>query len=273
MKKSTVVVMRILSIILMVLGLLLLIADTTVGIIILVIGAALLVYSIILGKKVKSAKIAAETPQEKAPDVLIPSKIGDAPIVYRYNNVPIIANAETGKAVTQMAAENRWELTAQHDGTAVNVYYGSTCIGVLNERSDMMVDWLRRGDPYKMIMQNYNTDTQSCVVMLVFYRDKFKNQQNREQSVFVITGHKGKAKQEAISFLGVGDELDLEEDFDHAGAVIVSYQGDEIGKLPAKAAARYISDGCYGARVEQIDDDINENGDIVYTPSIRIYWN
>lgn len=277
MKKKTkteAIIMRILAIIIFVLGLLLLIATPIVGIIALVFAVLLFVYSLYLAKKtVPAPDNTPDNASDNAPDVRLPSMLDGAPLAYHYEKVPIVTTEQTEAGALSMAAENRWELTPKIDGDQVKLFFDDICMGIMDQRSDMMTDWIKRGDPYKIILQNYNTETLSCVVYLAFYRDHFKGQQWREQSIVTLTGYKSKAKQETISCLAAGDELELDEDYEHEGSVVVSYRGDEIGKLPGKMASKYLAEGCFGARIEQVDEDLNDNADYVYTPIVRIFWN
>lgn len=277
MKKKTkteAIIMRILAIIIFVLGLLLLIATPIVGIIALVFAVLLFVYSLYLAKKtVPAPDNTLDNASDNAPDVRLPSMLDGAPLAYHYEKVPIVTTEQTEAGALSMAAEHRWELTPKIDGDKVKLFFDDFCMGIMDQRADMMIDWIKRGDPYKIILQNYNTETLSCVVYLAFYRDHFKGQQWREQSIVTLTGYKSKAKQETISFLSAGDELELDEDYDHEGSVVVLYRGDEIGKLPGKMASKYLAEGCFGARIEQVDEELNDNADYVYTPIVRIFWN
>ena len=105
-------------------------------------------------------------------------------------------------------------------------------------------------------------------VNLRFYKDKRFGNEYREQTVCKLTGCKSESKQETISFMDIGDEVDLEEDYDHDDAVIASYQGDPIGKLPKKVALRFLQEEAYAAYLEKLEQD-DEFRDI---PHIRIYW-
>lgn len=126
---------------------------------------------------------------------------------------------------------------------------------------------MHNGDPYLAVLR-----APGDKVSFAFYKDKRKGNEYREQTVTTLTGFKSKAKQQTISLLEKGDELELEEDFNHEGSVIVSYIGDPIGNLPKKTADKFLQDGVYAAFFEKSEEIESSDCEMIEKPSIRIYW-
>lgn len=209
------------------------------------------------------APVPSSKPKEKY-DVVIPEKKDGVPLAYRYSVHFAPSNLE---AVLTAAKAEHWHLSAKQIGSEIHLFSEETDIGVLTERADMVSDWIRRGEPYLVILERVNSETR-CTVMLVFYRDKQKYYVNREQTVTALTAFKSEAKQDALSCLGEGDELALEEDWDKEDSVIVTFMGDAIGKLPKKYSQKYISDGA--ALI--VLDHMEEDDEFIKMPYVRIYW-
>lgn len=197
-------------------------------------------------------------------DVVIPEEKDGAPLAYRYS-VPFVPSDLD--AVLAAAKAERWYLSAKQIGKEIHLFSEETNLGILTERADMVSDWLKRGEPYLIILERVNSET-GCTVMLVFYRDKQKYYANREQTVTALTAFKAEAKQDVLSCLGEGDELELEEEWDKEDSAVVTFMGDAIGRLPKKYAQKYISDGA--ALV--VLDHMEEDDEFVKKPYVRIYW-
>lgn len=195
---------------------------------------------------------------------MIPGKKDGAPLAYKYS-IPFTPS--NPGALLSAAKEKQWYLSAKQVGQEIHLFSAETDLGVLTERVDMVSDWIRRSEPYLIILERVNSETE-CTVMLVFYRDKQKYYANREQTVIALTAFKSEAKQDALSCLGESDELDLEEDWDKEDSVVVTFMGDAIGKLPKKYAQKYISDGA--ALV--VFDHTEEDDEFIQKPYVRIYW-
>lgn len=175
---------------------------------------------------------------------------------------------EADQDVALKAAQGKqWYLTASIVDGGIHLFSGDADLGVLNERADMMQDWLRRGDPYLAILERINSET-GCTVRLVFYRDKKQQYANREQSVVALVSYKSEEKQENIACLNEGDELDAEEDFEKDDCVVVSALLGSIGNLPQKHAKRFIDEGA--ALV--VFDHSEEDDDFKDKLFVRIYW-
>ena len=203
--------------------------------------------------------------EEKGYDILIPEKKDGAPLAYRYS-VPFVPSDLD--AVLVAAKAERWYLTAKQIGGEIHLFSEDADLGVLTERADMVSDWLRRGEPHIIILERVNSET-GCTVMLVFYRDKQKYNAHREQTVVALTGYKGEEKQEQLLYLNPGDELELAEDYEKEGCVLVLSHGSELGYLPKKYAGRFLEEGA--ALIVFDHEEPVEDSDIS-KPFVKIYW-
>ena len=160
------------------------------------------------------------------------------------------------------------EVDVQANGDLIELVFNGKVIGTISDSSkaQMVSDWKRKGFPCSAIV------LRSCVeVVLRFYRDKRIGNEHRQQNVFALTAYKSDDKQDTILCLSPGDELDLEEDWDHEDSVIVLGIGEPIGKLPKKYATKYLNEGAYCVyfeKYEEVDDEYN----YIVKPFIRIYW-
>ena len=211
--------------------------------------------------------------QSAVPTKPKPSKFPSFPVkkdgaieAYRYR---IAFTPSSPDIVTHGIQEERWYLTARIESGVVHLFLDGNDLGVLPERSDMMADWLQRGDPYVIAIEQ-DKNGSSFVVTLVFYKDKQKYNAHREQDIVSLTGYKSKRKQDAISFLEIGEELEAEEDPENEDRVlIVNRAGDVIGSLPKKYAQRVMAEGT--ALIVFDHDELIEDSDI-YKPFVKIYW-
>lgn len=121
-------------------------------------------------------------------------------------------------------------------------------IGTLQDRVEMLRDWITRGDPYEFGLKQFHEDG-TLTARIAFYRDRKKGQDWREQTVVALTAFSSEAKQDLIGCCEVGQELQVHEDGDQ---VIVTDRGEEeMGKIPAKYAKRIIEEGVYGVFFEK----------------------
>lgn len=197
--------------------------------------------------------------------VRIPDKKDGAALAYRYS-VPFVPSDLN--ATLSAAKAERWYLSAKQVGKEIHLFSEEADLGILTERAEMVSDWIRKGDPYLVILERINSET-GCTVMLVFYRDKQKYYANREQTVTALTGFKREDKQETILLLAAGDELEAEEDYEKEGRVLVSSCGSVIGSLPAKHAARFLADG---AALIVFDHGDEDEESLIIKPVVKIYW-
>lgn len=188
------------------------------------------------------------------------------PLQYSYNR-PFTKIPDIDICADVLVDRER-EVDVQANGDLIELVFNGKVIGTISDSSkaQMVSDWKRKGFPCSAIV------LRSCVeVVLRFYRDKRIGNEHRQQNVFALTAYKSDAKQDTILCLSPGDELDLEEDWDHEDSVIVLGIGEPIGKLPKKYATKYLNEGAYCAyfeKYEEVDDEYN----YIVKPFIRIYW-
>lgn len=207
------------------------------------------------------------TPQKKVVKTInLPQKKNGAPLQYRYNlSFETLNNCD----LSTLFANEEKEVSAIPSDTGIELLHNGEVFALIadSRKRDMLKDWIKRDDPYTAILRDPGN-----LVTLAFYRDKRKGNEHREQSVVALTSYKSATKQETLSLLEVGDEVDLEEDSEHDDTVIVSYIGDPIGKLPKKYALKFLNEGAYLAVIEAVEDVDTEDFDTVMKPTVRIYW-
>lgn len=200
----------------------------------------------------------------------LPGKKDGVPEAYRY----LVPFSVSNEKDVLSAESHDWRLTAQDNNGVVYLFSGEIQVGTLDHpKAEMLRDWIRHKEPYEIIVRTHEAPNE-FQLLLVFYRDKSKYYQHREQEVVSLVSYKSGAKQEIISCLDHGDEVKLDDNYDLSGTngVYVTYNGEAIGKLPAKAARRFEDEGAACALVEEIKEELNDNYDTVYIPMIRIYW-
>ena len=196
---------------------------------------------------------------------IIPSKIKGIPLAYRRYKTAIIS--QDTSVYERMQKSGDFSIFAEEENGKILLYYHEELYAIVNdEQTETMIkDWIRNKEP--LLIYANSPDT----VYVALYRDKRKKMTDREHEVVKLTAFSSNAKQETISFLEDGEELDIEEDYDTNGnnIVIVMGQGDEIGRLPKKQANRIINEGFAGCFLDHIETDIEKGKDI---PFVDIYW-
>lgn len=206
----------------------------------------------------------SETPKAQPPkrDMTIPRKFGGAPRAYLYH---VKINLLDNSVLDKMANDRSWELVPEISGEKILLKNRGSVLGELVERTDMLRDWIQRGDPYMIIFEKAD-ETSNCTVVLAFYKDKRKYWSYREQSVVSLARYAGEDAQTAILLCENGDELEIEED--ENGKICVCNYGETIGCLPEKYAQRYLEEDASGVFFEAAE--LNDSDK--YIPSVRIYW-
>lgn len=208
---------------------------------------------------------------KKKIDILIPKLKDGCNLAYHYSRVEIdeLNYDEAIKAAT----EKSWQLTAQLLDEKVVLQHNGITIGSIAEsrRADMLRDWIKNEEPYLVYLENVNTESKRGVAFLAFYRDKRAKLSQRENDVVKLVRFTGYLQQLAIESRQHGEELSLMEDTDDNGKEYVSvFAGwDEIGRLPAKYANRYMDEGAAGCFFEYDEYDEGKDKNI---PFVRIYW-
>lgn len=159
----------------------------------------------------------------------------------------------------------KWELG---DGK-VKLLYGGEYAGDLYFKFDMFSDYARRGDPVVVYLKKVDDMAGEYEVEIAFFRDKEKQYQYREQTVVALTAYKKEDRQDIISTMEPGDEIEVE--YDSEKDKYVAVYGDIIGTFPAKI----------GERLEEQDptfvifdsaDETEDGDEIIYKPYVKIYW-
>lgn len=210
------------------------------------------------------------TQEDKKYDIVLPSGIDDAKLVYHYESEKA-KNVDYDLAM-KIAGQKEWELDASIIDNEVWLTTKEKPIMQLasKRRSDMLADWIKRGDPYKIYLANINTETKEVHIFIAFYRSVDSMMKGRESQVVKLTSYSSEEKQEAIALLNENDELDIEVDYTDDGDEIynVVSMGEPIGKLPKKIVRRLEEEDFAKCIVDHIDFDENDR----YVPYIKIYW-
>lgn len=103
--------------------------------------------------------------------VSVPEMVGTAGLKYHYDNVPFIV---TDAAPILSAAEKQeWDLSAEIINDVVHLSTVDGEVGYMERFDGMIGDWQRRKEPYRILLQNYNTDTGEAVCFLAFYKEGY----------------------------------------------------------------------------------------------------
>ena len=219
------------------------------------------------------APLSSPAPAPKKPlDIVIPSNIDNAKLFYHYD-------AEKAKnvdydAVMKMVSKKDWELEARLvDGVVWLTAKGAPVMQLESDfRANMLSDWIKRGDPYKIYIKNVNTETKEVLVYLAFYRTVESQMQGRESQVVKLTGTSGEERQGTIYLLNKDDELDIDSEYTNDGDVryiVTTLGGDPVGRLPKSVQARLADETYEACYVDHVAYDEDRDR---YIPYIRIYW-
>lgn len=154
------------------------------------------------------------------------------------------------------------------DGDVVTLIHNGITFGEIQDarKAQMVKDFKRRGEPYHAILL-----TGGNKVNLRFYKDKLKTLARYESEIVKLRNIKGGKKQEIIEWLEPNDELD----FDGSDEKInVEHEGELIGRLPASIEKRVFDDGegIIAIYVDHIEESENDEGDIIYIPYAKVFW-
>lgn len=194
--------------------------------------------------------------------MLLPQKKDGNPIQYYYD---VNVLPEDGvNIVNDVLVDSEKEVEVSATETDVLFLYEGKVIGRAfdEEKAKMVSDWKKKGRICNAVLLRSGYDAS-----LRFYWDKRKDNQFREQTVIGLTAYRAEAKQDIISGIEPGDELELQEDYEKADVVNVC-DGESIGNLPKKYAQKFLDEGAYGAFYERGE----ENDEGIVKPYIRIFW-
>lgn len=196
---------------------------------------------------------------------IIPRKVENIPLAYRRFQTSIISQQIS--LYEQMQKSGDFSVSAEEKDGKILLYYHQNQYALINDikTEEMIKDWMKNAEPFLIYANSPNT------VYVALYRDKRLKLANHEHDVIKLTAFSSNSKQETISFLEEGEELDLEEDYDNNGndIVMVFGQGEEIGRLPKKHAAKVITEGAAGCFLHHIETDVEKDK---YIPFVEIYW-
>lgn len=132
-----------------------------------------------------------------------------------------------------------------------------------DQKQRMVEDYLRRGDPVNAVLR------ENGKANLRFYRDMRKY--STESETTELMSYKSKSCQETIYPLASGEELGCYEE--NGKIVVCTFFGQEpVGKMPAKIARRAEDNNIRAIYVEEIREEIDDEGEITYIPVVRVYW-
>ena len=201
--------------------------------------------------------------EEKTVSVNIPSRMDNLYLIYSYTNIKFSPSDNAPQIADAMKKNAEFELTIQERDGAFYAIYDAAVFGEILDRTDMIQDWLHRGDPIRCWVKEYGLDEN--ILALAFYRDEHARLAHRESGVYRLTKYANQGAQDMMAFYHDGDKVDLSEDMYEECAVSV----ESIGYLPKKAAQRYIDEGAAAAFIDHIDYDVDKEKDIPY---VKIYW-
>ena len=172
-------------------------------------------------------------------DVTIPKRIGKFVLVYCYDKLSIMPAQNAQEMAQNMLISNDWELSAaKAESGKIELFYYGQEFATLQEKEDMVSDWIKRSDPMKIYLKNLGNSGNFATV--AFYRDEQERLSKRETSVVKLTRCTNEDAQLSMIGLEEGDKLELEEDYEREDSVNVLVDGAEIGALPKKYSVKYI---------------------------------
>lgn len=199
---------------------------------------------------------------------MIPPKIDGEPRSYTYI---LDFNAYNTDDVRAILIDGDITVDVHPKDSRIEVVTSDMPIGYVDNPglAKMLSDFIRRGEPYFAVLRYPGNK-----IVLAFYRDRRKGQEQREQTVSALTRYKSSETQDSISCLSKGDELKLESDYDNNGNEFVTVESDVgiIGRLPKKIAERVSYNQPYGVFFEKYEEIETDDFETIYKPYIRIYW-
>ena len=129
------------------------------------------------------------TPKKEV-NITIPEWKDGAERKYWYS---VKINVTDMKTLSERAIAKEFLLDVKEISGEIHVFSGNNDIGILEDKVDMIQDWLKRNDPYFFCMEHVYPDEpeKPCTGILAFYHDKRKGQEWRDQTVVALTAYKG----------------------------------------------------------------------------------
>lgn len=176
-----------------------------------------------------------EVPEKQVVEFHLPDTIDGATVAYQYEEVVFALDCAEDPD-PYMAKELRFENGADK----IRVTHESVQIGFLKpgKITDMVRDWLNRGDPIRAFLTGYNTDEFTGYFIIVFYRDALKHAKRRGAAVkeYKLTGNKSAAAQEECCYASIDDRCTIEYDYDKEKYAVHDETYSLYGYLPAAGA-------------------------------------
>lgn len=195
--------------------------------------------------------------QEQQETVVIPAKIDGCEIAYQYEKVDV--------ALSSGVDLNRIFGQRVTLGQNCIQYNGQTIGRIANDKlSDMVNDWLKRGDPVYAVVSRINEGDYFAAIDLYFYRNELQYLLRRypDAKRYKLTGNRRGELQDNISYCSSGDKCSIYYDIEKE-KYLVSDGAFDIGYLPA-AASKIVEDQgeskflCYIASIASDDDGVDE---------------
>lgn len=121
----------------------------------------------LFGRRKKKEEATSKEPEKKK-TVFVGDRMDGAGLKYHYENIPIVVT--DASPIFSAAEKEAWELSAVKSGEWVTLSTVDGEIGYMERCAEMVGDWIRRKDPIRILLQNYNTQTGEAVVYLAFYK-------------------------------------------------------------------------------------------------------
>lgn len=199
-----------------------------------------------------------KTEEKDVVEFHLPDTIDGATVAYQYEEVVFALDCAEDPD-PYMAKELRFENGADK----IRVAHESVQIGFLKpgKITDMVRDWLNRGDPIRAFLTGYNTDESTGYFIIVFYRDALKHAMRRSTSSkeFKLVGNKSADVQELCHYASKGDRCSIEYDYDEEKYAVYDETYTLYGYLSAAGTKYYeeCDDSCIAvvSNVELDDED------------------
>lgn len=199
--------------------------------------------------------------EQKQPEAIsVPGMIDGQKCAYQYTKVPV-ALASGINLESVFAQRIQFDLSRGNVALIVNNQF----IGTIGNAklSEMVSDWLRRGEPVFAVLTSYDDEKYTAAFDLYLYRDELKYLLRRypDAKRYKLAGNRRGDMQDHICHCERGEECEIEYDYDKEKYLVSA--GFEIGYLPAAAAKVVEEQGesnvaVYVAEVGSDDEGIDE---------------
>lgn len=207
-------------------------------------------------KKQNKQQTVVRQEQKQQETIRVPAEINGQKCAFQYSKVYITlavgVNLDSIFGQRVALGFDSVEFNGQYIGRISNV-----------KLSDMVNDWLRRGEPVFAVVSHIDEDNYFAAIDLYLYRDELKYLLRRfpEAKPYKLTGNRRGELQDNIGFCERGEECSIEYDIDKEKYLVSA--GSDIGYLPAAAAKIAEEQGesnlsVYIASVSSDDEGIDE---------------